>query len=150
MSRWVRWSARAAYALALGAVISLSGLGPRFVSAASSAIVPADNAVVTHQVLLSGTAVQGPMVASTVTAYAVDPATGADLQVLGTAKTDASGNFTVKILSRVSPLRLAVTGGSFISEADGGRCPAPQGDGALAKCDLGHIGHLDQSADEVY
>jgi hypothetical protein len=66
------------------------------------------------------------MVASTVTAYAVDPATGADLQVLGTAKTDASGNFTVKILSHVSPLRLAVTGGSFISEADGSTVSQPR------------------------
>jgi hypothetical protein len=46
--------------------------------------------------------------------------------VLGTAKTDASGNFIVKILSRVSPLRLAVTGGSFISEADGSTVPQPR------------------------
>jgi hypothetical protein len=126
MSRWVRWSARAAYALALGAVISLAGPGQRIVNAAPGAIVPGGNAVVTHQVLLSGAALQGPMVASTVTAYAVDPATGADLQVLGTARTDASGNFTVKILSRVSPLRLAVTGGSFISEADGSTMPQPR------------------------
>jgi hypothetical protein len=124
MSRWARWSARAAYAL--GAVISLAGPGPRLLDAAPGAIVPAGNAVATHQVLLSGTAVQGPMAASTVTAYAVDSATGADLQVLGTAKTDASGNFTVKILSRVSPLRLAVTGGSFISEADGTTVAQPR------------------------
>jgi Kelch motif/Galactose oxidase, central domain len=126
MSRWPRWSARAAYAVALAALISLAGPGPRRGNAASSAIVPAGNAVTTHQVVLSGTAVQGPMAASTVTAYAVDPATGADLQVLGTAKTDASGNFSVKILSRASPLRLAVAGGSFISEADGGTVAQPR------------------------
>ena len=78
MSGWARWSARAAYAVALAAVISLSGLGPRFVNAAPSPIVPGGTAVATHQVLLSGTAMQGLMVASTVTAYAVDPATGVD------------------------------------------------------------------------
>ena len=150
MSRWARWSARAAYALALGAVISLAGPGPRLLDAAPSAIVPAGNAVVTHQVLLSGTAVQGPMVASTVTAYAVNPATGADLQVLGTAKTDASGNFTVKILSRVSPLRLAVTGGSFISEADGSTVHEPRRVTVLLpSATIGHSGHLYQSTDEV-
>jgi Kelch motif/Galactose oxidase, central domain len=122
MSRWAQWNA----AVALAALISLAGPGPRLGNAASSAIVPAGNALATHQVVLSGTAVQGPMVASTVTAYAVDPATGADLQVLATAKTDASGNFTVKILSRASPLRLAVTGGSFISEADGSTVSQPR------------------------
>jgi Kelch motif/Galactose oxidase, central domain len=111
-------------AIAVG--VALASPGPVSVNAAPATIIPNGNAVATHQVVLSGTAIQGPMVASTVTAYAVDPATGADLQVLGRAKTDASGNFTVKILSRASPLRLAVTGGSFISEADGTTVAQPR------------------------
>ena len=69
--------------------------------------------------MLSGTALQGPMIASTVTAYAVDPVTGADVRVLATAKTDASGNFTLKIAPRVRPLRVTVSGGLFVSEEDG-------------------------------
>jgi hypothetical protein len=92
---------------------------------------------------------QGPMVASMVTAYAVDPATGADLQVLGTAKTDVSGNFTVKILSRASPLRLAVTGGSFISEADGSTVAQPRRVTVLLLGATSDLGHFDQSADKV-
>jgi len=63
--------------------------------------------------------VQGPRVAITFPAYAVDPATGANLRVLGTAQTDASGKFTIDIAPRVWPLRLAATGGSFVSEAEG-------------------------------
>jgi hypothetical protein len=59
------------------------------------------------------------MVAGTVTAYAVDPVTGANVRALGTAETDESGNFTIDIAPRVWPLRLAATGGSFVSEADG-------------------------------
>jgi hypothetical protein len=47
------------------------------------------------QVTLSGTAVQGPMTGATVTAHAVDPATGANVRVLGSATTDSSGNFTI-------------------------------------------------------
>jgi hypothetical protein len=42
------------------------------------------------EVTISGTAVQGPMTGSTVTAYSIDPATGASLQALGTATSDAS------------------------------------------------------------
>jgi hypothetical protein len=111
-------------AIAVG--VALASPGPVSVNAAPATLIPNGKAAAAHQVLLSGTAMQGPMVASTVTAYAVDPATGADLQVLGTAKTDASGNFTVKILSRALPLRLAVTGGSFISEADGSTVSQPR------------------------
>jgi Kelch motif len=111
-------------AIAVG--VALASPGPVSVNAAPATLIPNGKAAAAHQVVLSGTAMQGPMAASTVTAYAVDPATGADLQVLGTAKTDASGNFTVKILSRASPLRLAVTGGSFISEADGSTVSQPR------------------------
>jgi hypothetical protein len=71
------------------------------------------------RVVLSGTAMEGPIVASTVTAYAVDPATAADLRVLATTTTDASGNFALTLPARVWPLRLVATGGSFVSEADG-------------------------------
>ena len=70
-------------------------------------------------VTLSGIAIQGPMIASTVTAYAVDPANGSNARVLATATTDLSGRFTLAIAARVRPLRLIVTGGSFVSEQDG-------------------------------
>ena len=62
---------------------------------------------------------QGPIIASTVTAYAVNPASGADLRVLATTKTDASGDFTLRIAPRIRPLRLTVSGGLFVSEEDG-------------------------------
>jgi len=70
-------------------------------------------------VTLSGMAMQGPMIASKVTAYAVDPSDGANLHVLATATTDLSGRFTLSIAPRVWPLRLIVTGGVFDSEQDG-------------------------------
>src|SRR5262245_24856716 len=73
----------------------------------------------TPLVSLSGTAVQGPMIASTVTAYAVDQANGANLHVLATAKTDAAGHFALKLATCLNPLRLKVTGGLFVSEHDG-------------------------------
>jgi hypothetical protein len=90
------------------------------VGAAQAAPAPGAVAVSPlHVVVLSGIAVQGPMAASTVIAYAVDPATGGNLWVLGRATTDMSGNFTVKISQYPSPVRLVATGGSFVSEADG-------------------------------
>ena len=70
-----------------------------FLLLAVTASVP--GVLAASQVTLSGTAVQGPMIASTVTAYAVDPASGADLRVLATTKTDASGDFTLRIAPRV-------------------------------------------------
>lgn len=71
------------------------------------------------KVSLSGTAVQGPMMASTILAYAVDGATGASLTLLGKTTTDWSGNFILKIPWHRGPVRLVAKGGSFVSEADG-------------------------------
>src|SRR5690348_7999297 len=84
------------------------------------------------QVSLSGTVVEGPIVesagtvterpvvASTVTAYAVDPASGANLRVLATAAIDAAGTFTLSIAPRAWPLRLVAIGGSFVGGPDAG------------------------------
>jgi hypothetical protein len=114
-----RWAIRAsAAALALGA--ALAGMG--FVAGNAAWAAPAPSAVAVsplHVVVLSGIAVQGPMAASTVIAYAVDPTTAANLSVLGRATTDMSGNFTVKVPQHQRPVRLVATGGSFVSEADG-------------------------------
>ncbi|MGH7914170.1 MAG: hypothetical protein ACREPW_05920, partial [Candidatus Binataceae bacterium] len=79
----------------------------------------APSAGIAPRVVLSGTAVQGPMVASTVTAYAVDPVTAISVRVLGTARTTASGKFTVRIPPHKRPVRLVAMGGSFVSEANG-------------------------------
>jgi hypothetical protein len=92
---------------------------PFFVHALAAMFLLVGEAYGASLVSLSGTAVQGPMVASKVTAYAVDPTSAADLRVLATTMTDASGNFTMEIPPRVWPLRLVATGGSFVSEEDG-------------------------------
>jgi Kelch motif len=76
-------------------------------------------------VSLSGRAIQGPMVGSTVTAYAVDVTTGANTWMLGKTTTDTSGNFTLTIPAHGRPVCLVVKGGSFVSEADGGTVTAP-------------------------
>lgn len=60
-----------------------------FLLLAVTASVP--GVLAASQVTLSGTAVQGPMIASTVTAYAVDPASGADLRVLATTRPTRRG-----------------------------------------------------------
>jgi WD40 repeat protein len=93
-------------------VLSLIFLG-------SDGLGPAPDVWAGSQIALSGTVVQGPMVGATVTAFAVDPATGANLRVLGTTVTDSSGNFEIHIAPHPNPVRLRLSGGSFFSEQNG-------------------------------
>src|ERR1700730_16386399 len=70
-----RWAKRAsAVALAFGA--ALAGMGFDLGNAAWAATVPSVVAVAVHPVVLSGIALQGPMVASAVTLYLVNPTSG--------------------------------------------------------------------------
>ena len=122
-----RWAGRAkaicAAVLAVG--VALAGYGSSPINAEPTTVVPTGRAVVSQRVVLTGTAVQGPMVGSTVTAYAVDVTTGSNVSMLGKATTDASGNFTLSIPAHRRPVCLVVTGGSFVSEADGATVGAP-------------------------
>ena len=66
---------------------------------------------------ISGTAVKGPVNGGTVTAYAV---TGGTMgSQIGTAKTDASGNFSISIGTYSGPVMLQMTGGTYTDEATG-------------------------------
>jgi hypothetical protein len=73
-----------------------------------------------QNITLSGVATQGTgMGAATVTAYAINPATGANGATLGSATTDANGNFSITLASAPNgPVRLLATGGTFTSVQD--------------------------------
>lgn len=90
-----------------------------------AAVVLAGEAPGASRVTLSGTAVQGPMVGSTVRLYTVDPKTGASLELLRAVATDSSGNFIIAMRAHRCPMRLVATGGSCVSEADGSTVHPP-------------------------
>jgi hypothetical protein len=69
---------------------------------------------------ISGTAVKGPVANATVTALAVGSDGPAGAQI-GSAVTDASGNFTMQVGNYSGPLMLQMMGGSFPDEATGTR-----------------------------
>lgn len=73
------------------------------------------------EVAITGKAIAGPVSAGTVTAYELN-ADGSSGSAVGTATTDAGGAFRL-VLTRVPAegLRLVVSGGSYVSEADQGR-----------------------------
>lgn len=75
---------------------------------------------------LSGTAIKGPVSGATVQAFAVD--NGGRGSQLGSATTDASGNFTMTIRPYVGPVMLQVRGGSYMDEATGLRMNMLTGD----------------------
>jgi hypothetical protein len=79
---------------------------------------------------MSGTATMGPVAGATVTAYAI--AGGLMGAQLGSAPTDASGNFSVSLGSYAGPVMLQMTGGSFPDEATGSTMPMLPGDALLA------------------
>lgn len=67
---------------------------------------------------ISGSVVNGPTTAATVTAYLLNP-DGSNGASLGSAQTDASGSFTMTLTQvPTSMMRLVATGGTFTSEAD--------------------------------
>ena len=68
---------------------------------------------------LSGTATKGPVGSATVKAFAID--NGTKGSQLGSATTDASGNFTMTMGAYSGPVMLQVHGGSYLDEATGMR-----------------------------
>jgi len=69
---------------------------------------------------ISGTAVKGPVSNANVSALAIG-SNGAKGAQIGSAVTDASGNFTMQVGNYSGPLMLEMTGGSFSDEATGTR-----------------------------
>ena len=68
---------------------------------------------------LSGTATKGPVGSATVKAFAIN--NGTKGSELGSATTDASGNFTMTMGAYSGPVMLQVHGGSYLDEATGMR-----------------------------
>jgi hypothetical protein len=81
--------------------------------------------------MMGGTATMGRVAGGTVTAYAI--ANGRMGAQLGSAPTDASGNFQVAIGTYGGPVMLRMTGGTFADEATGTSMPMLPGD-ALVVC----------------
>jgi hypothetical protein len=92
---------------------------PTATSTASATPTPTPTAA------LSGTAIQGPMMASAVTAFAVNPATGASGTQLATATSASDGTFTISVPPQSGPVRLTATGGSYVSEMSGATISSP-------------------------
>ena len=76
--------------------------------------------------VISGSAQQGYMVQSTVQAYSVDSADGSNEMVLASTTTDSTGFFKLSLKPQEGPVRLVVSGGSFLSEADGAAISSPR------------------------
>ncbi len=74
---------------------------------------------------ISGTAIQGAMTGSTVTAFAVNLSDGSSGAALGSTATHADGSFTLSIAPQSGPVRLSASGGSYSSEMDGRSITAP-------------------------
>jgi hypothetical protein len=81
--------------------------------------------------MMTGTATMGPVSGATVTAYAISA--GMMGAQLGSAPTDASGNFRVPLGSYAGPVMLQMTGGTFTDEATGAAMPMLPGD-VLVSC----------------
>lgn len=94
---------------------------------------PPNNVVASGKI--TGQAIKGPVSGGTVTAYAVT--SGAKGAVLGTAITDANGNYSISIGNYSGPVFLEVTGGSYTDEATGIiiSLPSPTGLGLQAVID---------------
>lgn len=76
--------------------------------------------------VISGTATKGPIANATVTAYSVSGGHVGDR--IGTATTDASGNFTLTVGNHAGAVMLRVSGGSYIDEATGTSMVMPSRD----------------------
>ena len=68
---------------------------------------------------LSGTATKGPVSGASVRAFAID--NGVKGAPLGSAQTDSSGNFTMRVDAYSGPIMLQLHGGSYADEATGTR-----------------------------
>ncbi len=80
--------------------------------------------------MMSGTAVKGPVGSATVTAYAI--ANGMMGAQLGSATTDANGNFTVPLGTYAGSVMLQMTGGRYMDEATSSTMPMLSGDVLVA------------------
>ena len=67
---------------------------------------------------ISGTAAKGPVAGATVTAYGLN-ASGMQGAQLGTAMTDAQGNFSLNVGNHSGAVMLRLTGGHYTDEATG-------------------------------
>jgi len=76
--------------------------------------------------MISGTATKGAVGAAAVTAYAIS--NGMMGAQLGSAASDASGNFSVAMGSYGGPVMLQMTSGTYTDEATGGTMPMMAGD----------------------
>ena len=73
--------------------------------------------------VIGGTGIKGPVAGATVTAYSISG--GAMGARIGTATTDASGNFSLSIGSYSGPVMLQLSGGTYTDEATGTAMPWP-------------------------
>jgi hypothetical protein len=80
--------------------------------------------------MVSGTAMNGPIDGATVTAYAIT--NGMMGAQLGSATTDASGNFGVPLGTYAGSVMLQMTGGSYMDEATGSTMAMLSGDMMMA------------------
>jgi len=110
----IRWGAAASLALLLVTACGGGGVGGG----------GGDSPVVTGSI--SGSVTKGPVANATVMAYGIAGGTmGAQL---GSATTDASGNFTMTVGTHEGPIMLRVNGGSYKDEATGATMAMGSGD----------------------
>jgi hypothetical protein len=117
MSR-IRTNVFALLLLLLGAALALSACGGG--GSSSSTTTPVAGTV-------SGVVVKGPVSGSTVSAYGVN-ANGTMGPMLGSATTDAFGQFMLSIGNYAGPLMLKTSGGSYTDEAAGVNMTMRSGD----------------------
>ena len=67
---------------------------------------------------VSGTAIKGPVSGGTVTTFSIN-SDGTKGGQIGTAMTDAQGNFSMDVGSHSGPVMMEMTGGSYTDEATG-------------------------------
>jgi hypothetical protein len=76
---------------------------------------------------VSGTAIKGPVSGGTVIAFSMN-SNGIKSEQIGTAVTDAQGNFSMNVGTHSGSLMLQMTGGSFTDEATGTSMTMGSGD----------------------
>jgi hypothetical protein len=106
-------------AISLAVLAACGGGGGGSVAAGGDTSSPATGAI-------SGTVTKGPMSNATVIAYGVN--SGQLGAQIGTATTDASGNFSLVVGNYAGPVMLQVSGGTYIDEATGATVTMAPGD----------------------
>lgn len=113
------WKTFAKFGLPAAVALALSACGGGGSSVDAGISTPVQGAI-------SGTATKGPMNKATVTAYGISA--GQMGAQIGTATTDANGNFSMTIGSYAGPVMMQVSGGSYTDEATGTVMPLAAGD----------------------